>query len=594
MIGIRGLLVVAAILIPQVLLASPGLQALRTHCSACHQDPGQLSGDEGYEGELTYILDTDKMIDAGYVVPGNPADSPIFQRLTDDMPPVGNEPAFGNRRPSDEEVEAVKQYILELAEKKTADRNPLSLGDMYGKIADYVMRQPRRSQRYLRFFSLRVSHNRNEISDERLDEVRLAFAKTLFSLSWQHALAKLTPIDDELTVYAVDLRELDWSSRQWETLIARYPYAQKHDQLPVSAELNQIAHDVYRATQSEVPVVRAEWFIVYASRPPLYHELLGVPDTDMELEQKLGVSAQRNFLNAAVERAGFVRSGISSQNRLVERHANATSGYYWKSYDFKPTSEVGRVSDLLTLPLGPRFQANPFNDVAFVHDGGELIWRLPNGLQGYMLVDGKGGRIDAGPLDVVEDTNGRFSGSSEIVNGISCIGCHKQGMVSLPADEIRGGGRVFGKDRDFLLEIHPTDQELKEILKSDSESFGRALARVYGTIKLKQPRTFGAVEYLEPITPFAKTYIRSLVDVDQLAVELDFDGTGDELRIALKHGNLAFDSLPGFRAVANESYVSRDAIEARGNPKLRFSSTGFQRLSRTLNLGVPVIYPVPK
>ena len=86
-----------------------------------------------------------------------------------------------------------------------------------------------------------------------------------------------------------------------------------------------------------------------------------------------------------VARAGFTQSGVSGHNRLVERH-EAAYGADWKSYDFKSSDGLG---NLFLYPLGLVFHKNPFERFAFKHDGGGIIFNLPNGLQGYMLVDGK-------------------------------------------------------------------------------------------------------------------------------------------------------------------------------------------------------------
>ena len=45
---------------------------------------------------------------------------------------------------------------------------------------------------------------------------------------------------------------------------------------------------------------------------------------------------------------------------------------------------------------------------AFVHDGGEIIWSLPNGLQAYLLTKASGGLLARGPAAIVEDSEGRF------------------------------------------------------------------------------------------------------------------------------------------------------------------------------------------
>ena len=72
----------------------------------------------------------------------------------------------------------------------------------------------------------------------------------------------------------------------------------------------------------------------------------------------------------------------------------------------------------------------------FCHDGGEMIFNLPNGLQGYMLVNGKDVRIDAGPIDVVRDSQ-ETTGTPQIVNGLSwAMACHDRGIKTV-ADTIR-------------------------------------------------------------------------------------------------------------------------------------------------------------
>ena len=84
------------------------------------------------------------------------------------------------------------------------------------------------------------------------------------------------------------------------------------------------------------PFIRADWFIATASLPPLYHDILDLPKTDRELETQLEVNVAENLKNAPsvrVWRAGFNNSGVSVNNRIVERH-KSRYGAYWKSYDF--------------------------------------------------------------------------------------------------------------------------------------------------------------------------------------------------------------------------------------------------------------------
>ena len=68
-----------------------------------------------------------------------------------------------------------------------------------------------------------------------------------------------------------------------------------------------------------------------------------------------------------------------------------------------------------------------------IADGGEVIFHLPNALQGYFIVNKQGQRIDDAPVNIVRD---RTNLEDPVVhNGRSCIGCHVKGMNSF-RDEI--------------------------------------------------------------------------------------------------------------------------------------------------------------
>ena len=110
-----------------------------------------------------------------------------------------------------------------------------------------------------------------------------------------------------------------------------YPEVRYPDFLHDSAA----ARAVHVATGTRLPVIRADWFIATASRAPLYYDLLQMPATAAELERQLRVDVQSNLQQERVVRAGFNGSGISKQNRLIERH-DALHGAYWRTYDFDP------------------------------------------------------------------------------------------------------------------------------------------------------------------------------------------------------------------------------------------------------------------
>src|SRR5262249_9411092 len=154
-----------------------------------------------------------------------------------------------------------------------------------------------------------------------------------------------------------------------EKILAAYPYG--------LSLATPAARRCAAATDCKLPYVRADWFVSAASRPPLYHEVLQLPERDRDLEKLLQIDVNENIRQERVARAGFNGSGLSRNNRLIERHESA-HGAYWKSYDF--AGSVGK-QNLFESPLGPG------GPNGFQHDGGEIIFNLPNGLQAYMLVD---------------------------------------------------------------------------------------------------------------------------------------------------------------------------------------------------------------
>ena len=68
--------------------------------------------------------------------------------------------------------------------------------------------------------------------------------------------------------------------------------------------------------------MRADWFAYAASQPPLYDDLMRLPNSFAELAREQGVNVEANIRNFVAQRAGFQRSGVSQNNRMIERHAS--------------------------------------------------------------------------------------------------------------------------------------------------------------------------------------------------------------------------------------------------------------------------------
>jgi serine/threonine-protein kinase len=388
-------------------------------------------------------------------------------------------------------------------------------------------------------------------------------------------------VDPEATILRVDLRELGWDQEDWGAILAAYPYGLTYGDVRDN-ELSKVAGAIGQIAgarrSGDLTAIRADWFIVTATRPPLYHRLLDVPSSDGELEQRLGVDPLANFLEKRLHRAGFAESGVSTANRLVERHDTNVfpSGYYWKSYDFREDRVKG---NLFQQPLGPAFADNPHAEFAFEQDGGELIFSLPNGLQGYMLVGGKGNRIDAGPVEVVQDSK-RTSGSPVVVNGISCMHCHSKGMITF-RDTVRDGVALFGAARRKVLDLYPEREEMDKLVQHDSEAFTEALKQAMAPFLLTAEDAKKSLDaFPEPIGAVSRAYHRN-VGLLEAACELGFENP-ETLKTAIAHSSelrkLGIAPLEAGRTIDRAFWESKQNIVSP-----------MQETARLLDFGTPYV-----
>src|SRR5262249_19062012 len=261
-------------------------------------------------------------------------------------------------------------------------------------------------RRFARYFTLTHLANAG-LSERDLQTARQAVGKLMNSLSWHPRITRPTPIDPEQTVFRIDLRNYKWNAALWERLVSAYPYRL----LAGTPEARAVA----AATGTDLAALRGDWFVATVSRPPLYQDLLQLPSTDRGLERLLQVDVPGDIKEETAVRAGFNDSGVSKNNRLIERH-DATYGAYWRSYDF--SENTGR-QNLFEHPLGPAA-----GETSFAHAGGEMIFDLPNGLHAYLLADGLGRRVDKGPVEIVSDPK---RPDQRVETGVSCMTCHARG-----------------------------------------------------------------------------------------------------------------------------------------------------------------------
>ena len=314
-----------------------------------------------------------------------------------------------------------------------------------------------------------------------LEGYRNGLSKLVNSLSWGIEVINPQPIDLQQTIFYIDLRHYEWDVNDgWTQIEGVYPYHIAFD-APTETALREQLGRLQIEMSCDVPSIYIDWFLATASLPPLYHDLLSLPLTDRELETRLEVDVVRNLLNAPgvrVRRAGFNDSGVSNNNRVVERHTSRY-GAYWKSYDF--AGSVG-TQNIFTHPL------------AFTHDGGEVVFNLPNGLQGYYLANASGFRLDEAPINIVSNP---AASDPTVRNGLSCMGCHTEGM-KIFEDEVRPvieSNTNPAYDKAQALRLYVEQSKMDTLLGEDMERYRVALTK-----------TGGAVDDIEPISRFHEVF----------------------------------------------------------------------------------------
>lgn len=547
-------------------LAGRAFEVLNRHCFRCHGQQQKTPGlDVRHVATLTQKLPGKTR---PYVIAGNPSESGLWLKVQDGSMPPKTQP-----RLSTDEKDVLRRWIeigAPAFSVRTAEaRSFVSAEDVRTAILNHLRKSRSSTRRHLRFFTMDHLNNCAEVTDGQLRTFRAALSKLVNSLTWESEIVVPRAIDAQQTVFVVDLRELGWTEvDHWNKVLAEYPYGLEID------DPDNLADEIRRLSGNSLVrlAIRADWFVTRASRPPLYNKLLELPETVAELEKRLEVKPEDDFVNGSLQRGVLFQSKVSTQNRLLDRH-RSIHGAYWKSYDFGPSSATG---DLLQRPLGPKFDKNTFGELAFVHDGGEMIFSLPNRLHGYYLADKDGKQINKGPVEIVRDSN-ETSGTPEIVTGLSCIACHKNGVVWF-RDELRQALTLTGNTRRKLEDLFATHAEMDDRLRRDEERYLSALLEAISPFlpvtSIDEVRALSD----EPVAVFARFY-QADMSLQMVAAELGMRNP-DELKPLLGRGNVPTVLGP----LRNGNLIKRntwDDIQGKSN-------SNFQKMADELDVGTPV------
>lgn len=549
-------------------LAAQVKEIFRAHCLECHGGKKKLSG--------LSILDRSILVDKKKaVVPGKPEDSDLIALIaaTDEsrMPQPPNPPL-----PADQ-IELVRKWVAAGApdfppdvaqpkeEKKDgAFQGKVGIDHIHRHILDFVRKLPRDDRTYVRFFSFNHILTGGATAEE-LTRQRDALIKALNHLSLEEEVYLPTPIDGPVnTVYAVDIRKLGWHIQPYRRLVGaqdagrselnlydlillEYPYGVVY---PDSELFDRVIDEYLVPTRQvrPIPFIRSDWFVSIPTQPPLYDDLLQLPFKLADLERRLSVDSEANVRDSVAWRAGMTISGVSRNNRVVERHPARGIGYYWKSFDFRTSK-------------GPE---NMFKDPIELHPtGSEMIFGLPNGLQAYYVADAAGNRLEAAPTDIVTD---KFASDRVVRNGLACMRCHDQGMKDIK-DTVRPALQKLpgdpGFDKRVALRLYP-EKELEEVWKKDKLRFQTAQEKLFG----RKP----APGY-EPLIAVTRRYLDDSLTLQQAAGELGLAEPGE---LAAIFRVPQFAGL-GLISLSNDGVVRRDAWEEY-----------YDQVVRNLGLGQPL------
>lgn len=518
-------------------------------CASCHG-----LGASGGTITIRDILDEEELIRTGMVRPGDAENSPLYQSLVRQNPmPLGQAPL------NDGEKQLFFDYIQKLGGGTVVPAPVYTpyetvLREIYLDLLT-VNEFDRDDTRYL----LAVGYG---------DGIRLRLALNK-ALNLIHFKTKLTPVSavGSIEAYRINLQDFELAKADWDRIIvdAKYPYYVEYDP---EDEPQIVFYDeqieVLTENDKTVSYIRADWFVFEVLQSPFYYDFLGIPKTEAELLAFLDIDEQDQIEEQDAYRAGIRESNVANFNRVSDTFELvynlapfSIETTYWRTYDFAATDEVRNV---FVNPFGPPKFLTQFVETKreFVHDAGEVIFGLPNGLSGYVIYDGVGNRLDEVDPAIATDklnfgVNYLGAGAGSIVNAVSCSGCHARGM-NLYQDQLKNHilntgnfnlqETLFAKD--FFYE--------QGVLQKALSDYNVAFQGSQKNLGITEP------QYLqqsgEPTYATARQY-RNYVSACELAAEVYLDCA--EFKFRLTHaGDLAL--ALGFDENAN-GRANRDDVE---------------------------------
>jgi mono/diheme cytochrome c family protein len=428
---------------------------LDKHCLVCHNS-GKALGNFGMLDNLPSLAR-----EARYVIPGDAANSLLLKVMVagGTMPPSG----LLNKTDVDlvaDWISNIPKEVIPIVESKDL------ISQVKSDATANVASTDRSSTRYFSFHSVPAGDQ----TPSNLKIYQLALTKALNSISNVANIVQPVKVDKNGLLFKINLIDIGVTPARFDRFVRDfYPFGFAPDQNstdPTVTAIRTMMNETFQLLASSVPVVRGDWFVATFALPLPYEQIMALGQSRLDLDRKLGLDLNANIRQGKVMRAAFKNSGVSQHNRMIERHTQPNGMSYWISYDF---ADSQNQQNIFTNPLGP---AGLSQNKSFAHDGGEIIWQLPNGLLGFYLAAANGNAIHKGPLQIVsQPTGGQTQFLSAIVNGISCMSCHDIGIIN-KRDEVRDyTSNVIANS------FSTTEQELIKRLYSPTSDLDQKIAQ---------------------------------------------------------------------------------------------------------------------
>ena len=446
---------------------------IEQNCAQCHAN-GAKSGD------MDYITDFESLVKNKKIVPGVKEDSQLYARMLQQSMP----PAFQReQRPTFQQIDQVGQFIDELPGLAADKCDPvpfMTSDEQIAAMANDVAGLDPEDQPFTRYLTVTYSSNTGACGRE-LDRQRYALMKGINSVSTETTIGNPQPIDKNNLIYRIDIRDYNWDraidlkddgtilfNDAWDAIIdgvdnLGFAIAYTGD------DADRLAAD----TATAIPFIPVNAFIQATEDGDLYYSLIGGRANlfDFELDV-LKIDTKAEIADDNLMRAGFVNSGVSKQERVLNRFdSNLAGGYsYWISFDFDGGLGNGTINGVTN-----GFEINVANEsifespLDFAFAGGEAIFNLPNGIQAYYVAAANGTRLAEAPIGVVVDP---AQNNGLVRNGASCPSCHNAGMIPF-TDDVKRYVEEFRTDYDnqtyeSVLAQYPSDAVFQAQTAKDS------------------------------------------------------------------------------------------------------------------------------